>query len=49
MALSEAGLDVVCIGKVASIYDAMGVTLDLSAKNNDQSIDQTVNALKETK
>ena len=46
MALNEAGLEVVCIGKVASIYDAMGVTLDLTAKNNDQSIDQTVNALK---
>jgi phosphopentomutase len=44
--LSEAGLDVVCIGKVASIYDAVGVTEDLSAKNNDQSIDQTINALK---
>jgi len=47
LALSEAGLDVVCIGKVASIYDAVGVTRDLPAKNNDQSIDQTVNALKE--
>jgi phosphopentomutase len=45
--LSAAGLDVVCIGKVASIYDAMGVTEDLSAKNNDQSIDQTINALGE--
>jgi phosphopentomutase len=44
--LSEAGLDVVCIGKVASIYDAVGVTEDLMAKNNDQSIDQTINALK---
>ncbi|MBD0372374.1 MAG: phosphopentomutase [Pyrinomonadaceae bacterium] len=44
--LSEADLDVVCIGKVASIYDAVGVTEDLSAKNNDQSIDQTINALK---
>jgi phosphopentomutase len=49
VALSEAGLDVVCIGKVASIYDAMGVTLDLTAKNNDQSIDQTLNALKQAK
>src|ERR671933_91252 len=49
VALSDAGLDVVCIGKVASIYDAMGVTLDLTAKNNDQSIDQTVNALKHAK
>jgi phosphopentomutase len=43
--LSEAGLDVVCIGKVASIYDAAGVTQDLAAKNNDQSIDQTIRAL----
>ncbi len=47
VALSDAGLDVVCIGKVASIYDAMGVTLDMTAKNNDQSIDQTINALKQ--
>jgi phosphopentomutase len=45
--LSEAGFEVACIGKVASIYDAMGVTRDLSAKNNDQSIDQTINALRE--
>jgi phosphopentomutase len=47
VALSEAGLDVVCIGKVASIYDSVGVTLDLTAKNNDQSIDQTVRALQD--
>jgi phosphopentomutase len=47
VALNEAGLDVVCIGKVASIYDAAGVTLDLTAKNNDQSIDQTISALKQ--
>ena len=47
VALSEAGRDVVCIGKVASIYDAVGVTHDLPAKNNDQSIDQTINALGE--
>jgi phosphopentomutase len=46
VALSEAGLDVVCIGKVASLYDAVGVTEDLTAKNNDQSIDQTVRALR---
>ena len=44
-ALSGAGLDVVAIGKVASIYDALGVTQDLAAKNNDQSIDQTIRAL----
>src|SRR4051812_6972961 len=49
VALNEAGQEVVCIGKVASIYDAMGVTLDLTAKNNDQSIDQTINALKQAK
>ncbi|HKR11209.1 MAG TPA: phosphopentomutase [Pyrinomonadaceae bacterium] len=46
-ALSDEGLDVVCIGKIASIYDSMGVTKDLTAKNNEQSIDQTINALHE--
>lgn len=43
--LKDAGLDVVCIGKIASIYDSVGVTQDLTAKNNDQTIDQTINAL----
>lgn len=43
--LQNAGLDVVCIGKIASIYDSMGVTEDLTAKNNEQTIDQTINAL----
>jgi phosphopentomutase len=43
--LKDAGLDVVCIGKIASIYDSIGVTEDLTAKNNDQTIDQTINAL----
>lgn len=43
--LKDAGLDVVCIGKIASIYDSVGVTEDLTGKNNDQVIDQTVNAL----
>lgn len=43
--LKNADLDVVCIGKIASIYDSMGVTEDLTAKNNDQTIDQTINAL----
>ncbi len=43
--LNDAGLDVVCIGKIASIYDGIGVTEDLTAKNNDQTIDQTINAL----
>ncbi len=43
--LKKNGLDVVCIGKIASIYDSVGVTQDLTAKNNDQVIDQTINAL----
>lgn len=43
--LKGAGLDVVCIGKIASIYDSVGVTQDLVAKNNEQAIDQTINAL----
>jgi phosphopentomutase len=43
--LSENGLDVVSIGKIASIYDSQGVTRDLTAKNNEQSIDQTIKAL----
>lgn len=44
--LKDAGLDVVCIGKIASIYDGVGVTEDLTAKNNDQTIDQTISALR---
>src|SRR4026208_4638 len=44
-ALKDEELDVVCIGKIASIYDSMGVTEDLTAKNNEQSIDQTIKAL----
>jgi phosphopentomutase len=44
-ALAEADLDVVCIGKIASIYDSIGVTSDLTAKNNEQSIVQTLAAL----
>src|SRR6266567_2688194 len=43
--LSENGLDVVCIGKIASIYDSTGVTQDLTARNNEQSIDRTIRAL----
>ncbi|MDQ6786777.1 MAG: phosphopentomutase [Acidobacteriota bacterium] len=43
--LQAKGLDVVCIGKIASIYDSCGVTEDLTAKNNNQSVDQTLNAL----
>jgi phosphopentomutase len=43
--LKDKGFDVVCIGKIASIYDSLGVTEDLTAKNNDAAIDQTINAL----
>ena len=46
-ALADADLDVVCIGKIASIYDSIGVTKDLTAKNNQQSIDQTIKALQD--
>jgi len=43
--LSDHDLAVVSIGKIASIYDSQGVTQDLTAKNNQQSIDQTIKAL----
>src|SRR5256885_15539670 len=46
-ALKDEDLDVVCIGKIASIYDSMGVTEDLTAKNNQQSIDKTIQALRQ--
>src|SRR5213080_2396088 len=45
--LSDQGLEVVCIGKIASIYDSTGVTQDLTAKNNEQSINQTIRALRD--
>jgi phosphopentomutase len=45
VALQDEGLDVVCIGKIASIYDSNGVTENRIAKNNEQSIDQTIDAL----
>jgi phosphopentomutase len=45
--LSDAGLDVVAVGKIASIYDSEGVTRELPGKNNDQSIDETINALRD--
>src|SRR5207248_9113401 len=47
-ALADEDLDVVCIGKIASIYDSLGVTQELTAKNNEQSIDQTIKALKDS-
>jgi phosphopentomutase len=47
-ALADEDLDVVCIGKIASIYDSMGVTQELTAKNNEQSINQTIKALEDS-
>ena len=47
-ALADEDLNVVCIGKIASIYDSIGVTADLTAKNNEESIDQTVKALQDS-
>ncbi len=44
--LKNAGFDVVGIGKIASIYNSVGITQDLSAKNNQQAIDRTIQALK---
>jgi phosphopentomutase len=44
--LSKIDLDVICIGKIASLYDHMGVTEELPAKNNEQTIEQTINAIK---
>lgn len=43
--LKEKGLDVICVGKIASVYNQSGVTEDLPAKNNEQSVNQTVAAL----
>lgn len=45
--ISAAGFEVVSIGKISSIYDGMGVTKELTAKNNEQSIYQTIAALTE--
>lgn len=47
VSLAEEDFDVVCIGKIASIYDSNGVTQELTAKNNEQSIDQTIQALQQ--
>jgi phosphopentomutase len=43
--LKDNGLDVVCVGKIASIYDSIGVTEDLTAKNNDQVMNVTIRSL----
>jgi phosphopentomutase len=46
--LKDEDLDVICIGKIASIYDSMGVTEELTAKNNEQAIEQTIKALNDS-
>jgi phosphopentomutase len=43
--LARKGLDTVCIGKIASIYDSMGVTHEITAKNNEQVTDRTIDAI----
>src|SRR5437016_7310027 len=45
--LSVNALNVVWSGTIASIYESNGVTQDLTAKNNEQSIDQTIRALRD--
>lgn len=45
--LSENGCEVIAVGKIASIYDSLGVTRELKAGNNEESIEQTVAALEE--
>jgi phosphopentomutase len=46
--LSSAGLEVVGIGKITSIYDSVGITKHLDAPNNQKAVDQTIAALKES-
>jgi len=41
-------LDVATVGKVASIFDSRGVTLDLPAHSNKESMDATIGALTKT-
>ncbi len=46
--LKEAGLAVVSVGKIASIFDFAGVTARLEAHDNAEIIDQTLRALRES-
>jgi phosphopentomutase len=43
--LQEAGLDVVSVGKVASVFDDEGFTEKIPSKNNDQGVDGIIQAL----
>jgi phosphopentomutase len=45
--MKTAGLDVVAVGKIGSIFCHRGTTLELPAGNNTVSIDQTITALKQ--
>ncbi|MBC7797663.1 MAG: phosphopentomutase [Pyrinomonadaceae bacterium] len=45
--LQENGLDTICVGKIASVYCNYGVTREVVAKNNEQGINQTINAVLE--
>lgn len=47
LALKNKGLETVCIGKVASVYDNIGVTHEVTAKTNEQGVDRTIDALHE--
>jgi phosphopentomutase len=47
--LKGAGLAVVTVGKIASIFDDCGVTQDLPAHSNDESMDGTLAALADSK
>jgi phosphopentomutase len=44
--MKSAGLDVVAVGKVGSIFCHRGTTLELKAGNNAASLDQTLSALR---
>lgn len=46
--LKDAGLAVVSVGKIASIFDFAGVTAQLEAHDNAETIDQTLRALRES-
>ena len=47
--LKTAGLEVVTVGKIASIFDHCGVTQDLPAHSNEESMDATLAALARTR
>jgi phosphopentomutase len=47
--MKTAGLEVVAVGKIGSIFCHRGTTLELPAGNNNASVDQTINALKQAR